>query len=71
MISRTSTVIGYFDILGQFNFSIDIGRLAKSSYFEYGQDQVWPLGIQMAIGGLLAISLTVATTLSVWQSAER
>jgi len=52
MISRTSTVIGYFDILDQFNFSIDTGRPAKSSYFEFGQDHVWPLGIQKAIGEL-------------------
>ena len=52
MISRTSTVIGYFDILDQFNFSIDTGRPAKSSYFEFGQDHVWPLGIQKAIAEL-------------------
>jgi hypothetical protein len=52
MISRTSTVIGYFDILDQFNFSIDTGRPAKSSYFEFGQDHVWPLGIQKANGEL-------------------
>ena len=52
MISRTSTVIGYFDILDQFNFSIDTGRPAKSSYFEFGQNHVWPLGIQKAIGEL-------------------